>query len=358
MDIQQLKLLAARLRGLLQRSECSIGHQLSLDTTASLLGLRNWPEVLAFPQRVVAAQIDAAALSRLAHRLRAKFDLDFTHEQLLEALSPEAKDQSQLPHVWPSGPAPGVYLTTDQAAINALLEKYEEATDGEIIYAERAGGGWHGSVDLGEYGLWSLARVPSGTLVIVGPVDLDQNSWSESADRLQMACINAHVNGHRVAVLINTPSPDWLCEDVLSMVRSCKDFEDEDQALTGVVTSTGDLVAKTPFARQGPSPAYSKKAIHQPRTGAIPSAVLAHLEPALRSCRDGIVLIGSGVIAEHSTIDLVEHTLALTEHVGQQRGSCLAVEARLRSTGRFQKPSKTCPFSPRSKAPTRKDFDE
>src|SRR5690606_22438861 len=149
----------------------------------------------------------------------------------------------------PSGPAPGVYLTTDQDAINALLAVYEEATDGEIIYAERAGGHWPGSVDLGDYGLWSLQRVPSGTLIVVGPIELNQQYWQNSAERIQMACLTAQVNGHRVAVLVNTPTPDRICEDAQLMVRSCENYEDEDEALAGTVSAAGELVSRRPFSR-------------------------------------------------------------------------------------------------------------
>ena len=58
MDIQQLKLLAGRVRGLLEQSRHSIGHNQSLDLIAALPGLRNWPEVQAFPDRVAACELD------------------------------------------------------------------------------------------------------------------------------------------------------------------------------------------------------------------------------------------------------------------------------------------------------------
>ena len=51
MDIQQLKLMAGRVRGLLEQSKHTIGHNQSLDLIAALPGLRNWPEVQAFPDR-------------------------------------------------------------------------------------------------------------------------------------------------------------------------------------------------------------------------------------------------------------------------------------------------------------------
>lgn len=54
MDIPQLKLLAGRVRGLLQQSSRPVGHSQSLDLIAALPGLRNWPEVMAFQDRVSA----------------------------------------------------------------------------------------------------------------------------------------------------------------------------------------------------------------------------------------------------------------------------------------------------------------
>lgn len=49
MDTQQLKQLAGCLRALLEDSAIEIGHGQALDLSASLVGLRNWPEVQAFP---------------------------------------------------------------------------------------------------------------------------------------------------------------------------------------------------------------------------------------------------------------------------------------------------------------------
>ena len=48
MDVQQLKLLAGRVRGLLEQQNHELTHGQSLDVIAALPGLRNWPEVLAF----------------------------------------------------------------------------------------------------------------------------------------------------------------------------------------------------------------------------------------------------------------------------------------------------------------------
>lgn len=153
---KQLKLLAGLVRGLLQPSYPSLGHGQALDVIAALPGLRNWPEVIAFPDRVAATELDTTSTGRLAFRLKKRFAVHMTPQELLTALSPPGVVvPRRAPHIWPTGPTPGVYVTTSQDAINALLEAYEDATDGALIYAERAGSQWDSSIDLGEYGLWS-----------------------------------------------------------------------------------------------------------------------------------------------------------------------------------------------------------
>ena len=53
-----------------------VGHSQSLDLIAALPGLRNWPEVMAFPGRVAACELDSTSVSRLAYRLNRKFSLE------------------------------------------------------------------------------------------------------------------------------------------------------------------------------------------------------------------------------------------------------------------------------------------
>src|SRR5581483_7984968 len=239
MEIPQLKLLAAGVRQLLKQSQHEIGHNQSLDLIAAIPGLRNWPEVQAFPDRVAAAQLNEDAASRLAFRLNKKFNLGTSSAALLDALQPAAPARADLaPQIWPTGPAPGVYVTDSESAITALLERYEEATDGAVVYAEAAGSGWPASIDLGEGGLWSdgLERVPSGTLLVVGPVGLNQQMWNEESVRLAMACRRAYESRHRVAVLVHTPSPWAMCEDVNLMVNSARDDNLAAEILVGVVT--------------------------------------------------------------------------------------------------------------------------
>jgi hypothetical protein len=122
MDVSQLKLLAGRVRGLLEHTPSPIGHSQALDLVAALPGLRNWPEVIAFPGRVASCELDATSAGRLAFRLKRNFALELTAKDLLSTLSLDALDTSRATlHVWPGGPPSGVYIATSAAAIEALL---------------------------------------------------------------------------------------------------------------------------------------------------------------------------------------------------------------------------------------------
>jgi hypothetical protein len=317
MDIKQLQLLAERVREFLQDSGHPIGHSQSLDVIAALPGLRNWPEVKSFPDRVSACELDGVSAARLAFRLKNKFDIDFFPPSLLTALSPTESDKlGPPPEIWPTGPIPGVYVTTSQDAINALLAIYEDATDGALVYAERAGNHCEGAIDLGDYGLWSagLSRVPSGTLLVVGPIELNQQSWDESAATLGMACKHALYSEHRVAVLVSTPSPEAVFEDIRLMVRSVQEEEDDlDSALLGTVAENGELQRRVPFAKPRPQ---LERIANVAAVDAIPPAARATLQEALAKRTSGLLMFGSEVFDEHPGIELVAASLALTEHAG------------------------------------------
>jgi hypothetical protein len=316
MDVQQLKLLAGRVRGLLEQHGASLSHGQSLDLIAALAGLRNWPEVMAFPDRVAVCEADGVAVARLARRLQHQCGLEIGTDVVAGALQAAAGAPAPATQIWPGGPRPGVYVTDSQAAINALLARYEEATDGALVYAERAGDHADGSIDLGESGLWSrgLDRVPSGTLLVVGPLELTQQSWSESASRLEMACLRAGSSGHRVAVLVDTPTPETMCNDLDLMVRSCgPEGADNGAVLVGVVTEDGELQRHVPFARPLAPPAVVPSAVI---LEAVPATLLPALRQALAGRKTGLVVLGATVRSEHPAIDLVAATIALTEHAG------------------------------------------
>ena len=58
MDAEQLKLLAGRLADWLAHHQYPIKHGNALDFMAAIPGLRNWPKVLSFPERVATAEIE------------------------------------------------------------------------------------------------------------------------------------------------------------------------------------------------------------------------------------------------------------------------------------------------------------
>ena len=138
-----------------------------------------------------------------------------------------------------------------QSAIDALVDLYQEATDGGVFYAERAGTKHDAAINLGDEGLRSsgLERIPSGTLIVLGPVELNQQSWREASDRVEMACIRAESSGHRVAILFDTPTPELLGADVTMMVFD-KGYEDIHEYLVGTVAEEGTL-------QSGPVQQYS-----------------------------------------------------------------------------------------------------
>ncbi|KZC39887.1 hypothetical protein RHOFW510R12_01185 [Rhodanobacter sp. FW510-R12] len=314
MDISQLKLLAACVREHLKQSSCVIGHSQALDLIAALPGLRNWPEVMAFPSRVAGCELDIGSIARLAHRVERKFSLEIDAREWLELLSQvEGISPRGALQVWPSGPFPGVYVTTSSTAIDALLARYEEATDGGLIYAERAANGSASSIDLGEYGLWSqgIDRLPSGTLLVVGPVALDQSAWKDAAQRVEMACLHALNSDHRVAVLVDTPTPDRVCEDLDLMARSLG--SDTHTALRGVITDDGQMEDRRPFSH-----GYSKPMLVKAPSDidAIPRAALEPLRRELAGRSHGMVLFGSSNVTDHTGYEQLAAALALTDHAG------------------------------------------
>lgn len=313
MDTQQLKQLAARLRAHLENASIVIGHSQALDLSASLVGLRNWPEVQAFPQKVRSQELDLSAVARLAFRLGRKHSHEVSPPELLQLLSPPGTSpQASAPQIWPAGPRPGVYLTTSQAALNALIAQYEEATDGAVIYAERAGNHHDGAIDLGEYGLWSsgLDRVPSGTLFVLGPIELDQQSWSGASDRVIMACLRAANSGHRVAMLFDSPNPEQLAADV-TLLATEGDDDDLFEEIVGTVLEDGTLklgVQRTYGVLINP-PAIAS-------TAYLPAVVTEQLRTALVKRPTGILAMGSIADIKNPGTDVAETGLALTDHLG------------------------------------------
>ena len=64
-----------------------------------------------------------------------------------------------------------------------------------------------------------MDRLPSGTLVVVGPLPLTQESWSDNKDRRHAAANLAYSSSLRVAVLADTPLPENLHSDIDLLLR-------------------------------------------------------------------------------------------------------------------------------------------
>jgi len=325
MDTPQLKLLAGLVRALLEQRDVTVSHAQSLEVVSALPGLRNWSEVQAFPDRVANCEMDAASTGRLSFRLRKKYNVEVSSDELLRALSPPAtgaEGRATLPRIWPTGPSHGVYLATTTESIAALLAAYEDATDGEVVYAEEAGAGHDGAIELGEWGLSSngLSRVPSGTLFVLGPVALNQQSWEDVANKLEWACIRAS-EGQRVAVLMKTPAPETLHHDVHLLVRDISPSSHWDHQLRGIVTADGELRTLQPFVSALPKPksavsGETRLRIQQESLRAISDDVLAVMRMALGGAKAGIAAFGTTYREEHHGVDLVAAALAMTDGLG------------------------------------------
>lgn len=322
MDTLQLKTLASCIRATLKQSSCLLGHNQSLDLIAAIPGLRNWPEVQSFPQRVAAARLDLAAVTRLTYRIHKQFGVDLAPDDVLATLRPHVGDTSDdVLDIWPAGPAAGVYLTTSRSAIAALLDRYDDATDGSIVYAESVARNHHSAIYLDEGGLWSsgLERAPSGTLLVLGPVTLDQRQWNDAGDRLVIACVRALAERHRVAVLIDTPASDKMYEDVLLLLseRDNGDERDLGRAVLGSVTEEGHL-------QQHHVPRYPRDAqplgtlaVAEPQECFRNKPLIRELlQQRLSQQPAGVLVVASASRIRPYAMAQVPDVLALTRHAG------------------------------------------
>ena len=112
MDTQQLKVFAERLHAYLERHNLTLKHGQTLDLIAAIPGLRNWPEVNAFPARVAAAQWDEHSADRLAQRIAKLHAMSLSADELRQALEPKVTSSLKV-----SGPmAQYDYLAARKAA--------------------------------------------------------------------------------------------------------------------------------------------------------------------------------------------------------------------------------------------------
>lgn len=312
MDTQKLKVFAERLRAYLERHNLTLKHGQALDLVAAIPGLRNWPEVNAFPARLAAAQWDSSSADRLAKRIAKLHTLILPVDELHQALEPI---NVSVLNIWPEGPVPGLYVTTSQDAIDAAIAKYAAATDGALLYAEEAGQSSDAAIDLGENGLFSrgMNRLPSGTLVVVGPVPLTQESWNDNKDRLNTAANLAHSSSLRVVVLAETPLPENLHSDIDLLLRPDDEGLDSDPVdVLGVVTESGDLQVVQPFVQRRLAPPITQ---HFTTSQRLPQVLEDALRQAVAKRPYGIIVLGI-TPGDTQRKALLEAALPLTEHAG------------------------------------------
>ena len=84
MELEELKEAARRVRAALAPMGAQVSHGQALDLVSALPGLRNWPEVSAFPVQVQAAVVCDESVARLARRVESRYavQLDFARLDL------------------------------------------------------------------------------------------------------------------------------------------------------------------------------------------------------------------------------------------------------------------------------------
>lgn len=123
MDISTLKVFAQRLRAYLQQHTISVQHGQALDLVAAVPGLRNWPEVIAFPDRVAEASCDDGACQRLASRVAARYSKIFSAQDLQKAL------ETPLPEKPRTTAVKRPILTNEPEPLNGKVLKYVEVNE-------------------------------------------------------------------------------------------------------------------------------------------------------------------------------------------------------------------------------------
>lgn len=333
MNTQNLKVFAERLRTHLESHNLIIKHGQALDLIAAIPGLRNWPEVIAFPARYANLQLEQSTVERLTKRIAKLHALRLSVDQLCQVLNPSPVS---ILTVWPNGPVPGLYVTTSPKAIDAAIAKYETATAGALLYAESAGSSSDSAIDLGESGLFSpgMDRLPSGTLLVIGPLPLTQESWSDNKDRLNVAAGLVYESSLRVIVLVETPLPENLHSDFALLLSPDNKIDSLQMDVLGVATESGDLQVVEPFVQRRLIPAKIQNFITTQR---IPEVLETTLKQAVTKRPYGIIALGYSHDAD-SSVARLEALLPLTEIVGSA--------ARIQPTFRLGYSKNGSPLSP------------
>jgi hypothetical protein len=246
MDIEQLRLRASGVRQLLAQNDFPLKHGQVLDLLAAVPGLRNWPEVCAFPDRLRQTAVDQAAAGRLARRIEAMGGPALGAELLLPAI--EGGEARTPLAIWAEGPPPGIYVCTDSDFALAAVERYVEGAEGKVFYTEGLAFDSDYAIELGESGIFSpgLRHAPSGTLV-VGSLQLTQEEWGNNRNRMTAAWKAASAD-LRVVLFCQTVSPETVYRDVALLTRGPDEPSDVvDPKLVGIVDGEGQFLERRPF---------------------------------------------------------------------------------------------------------------
>jgi hypothetical protein len=179
-------------------------------------------------------------------------------------------------------------------------------------------------------------------------VELNQQSWEDSTNKLEWGCIRAS-EGQRVVILLDTPSPETLHFDVELMVRDTFPDSHWGAYLVGDVAENGNLLARVPFVQPDSVKfAHSRPAKPKPHLqeawSSVSSAELEVMRNAFGGGKPGIAAFGTTYREEHHGIDLMAAALGLTEGFGP----AARIKPRNRSTPAkdmmVPEPVKTLPF--------------
>lgn len=291
MDTEQLRLRAGSLCQFLAERGFSLSHNQCLDLLAAAAGLRNWPEVIAFPEKVGGAKLDQQAGARLGRRIASKGGPEIPGDELLSLLQATPPSHLRGTDVWPGGPPSGIYVTLDVHAVTLAIERYSEGSGDAMFFTSGVDFFEGNAIELGETGIFSagLARAPTGTLLVMD-LAIGRARWEDLKSRMTAAW-NAADGGMRVLVLCSTPTPESLYRDVSLLTHTeGEPAPGETNWLVGIVSDDGHLRVQTPFAPARPGARRVESLPASELT--LPQPIAEHLSGALSATTTGIVVAG------------------------------------------------------------------
>lgn len=316
MVLEQLRLRAGSLRQFLAKRDFPLSHNQALDLLAAAPGLRSWPEVNAFQEKVASVELDLRAAGRLARRIATKGGPEVEEAELLRLLQAEGDTAAPDLAVWPDGPAPGIYVTADGDAATMAIQRYSEASGDSLFFTSGVGYFDGNAIELGETGIFSpgLSRAPSGTLLVMN-LAIGSDRWEELKSRMTAAW-NAANGSMRVLVVCSTPTPDSLYIDVSLLTHTeGEPGPGEPNWLFGIVTQDGQLLEQVPFAPERPK--VQSVAALPPAELTLPREVADHLDKTLKARNTGILVAGMlADVGENRPLEVVAAMLPRLLEIG------------------------------------------